>query len=430
MNNVNSNKPLTIPITGQVNRGEKRVQIQIDKDRYELELGVYSPWIKMQFKGGFRKRISGIVRFLLTEIDPELKIYMCPINIDPDKPALPVSHPQVYSTSLSKLHGSFSTLGLSEDTWALNCRVIDEGQFLKQSYDIYEDREEHFMDALKHVKDGLVVSVFDTTDRIQHMFFRYLDSEHPANKGKDSIKFRDAIEDVYVRMDQLLGKTMACLDKEDILLVLSDHGFCSFKWGVNLNSWLYKEGYLIFKNSCSPDGEWFDGVDWSRTRAYAYGLTGIFLNLQDREKLGIVKRGEERDELCHELQSKLTALFDAKNALQPIRRVIISEEALDGPYTQEAPDLIIGYEPGYRVSWNGAIGKVTEDVIEDNTRSWSGDHSVDPELVPGVFFSNWILNGDRPSITDFAPTVLNLFGMEPRGFHDGKVLDLTEPKQP
>ena len=110
--------------------------------------------------------------------------------------------------------------------------------------------------------------------------------------------------------------------------------------------------------------------------------------------------------------------------------MIISEEALNGPYTQEAPDLIIGYEPGYRASWNGAIGKATEDVIEDNTRSWSGDHSIDPELVPGVFFSNWVLNSDRPSIADFAPTVLSLFGMEPRGFHDGEVLDLTEPKQP
>lgn len=429
LDNKKSETLLTLPFTGKINREKKSVKIRIDKTNHELELGKYSPWIKLPFKAGFRKRISGIARFLLIEIDPVLKIYMCPINIDPNKPALPVSHPFIYSASLSKLYGSFSTLGLSEDTWALNCRVIDEEQFLKQTYDIYEGREKHFKDTLKHVKEGLVVNVFDTTDRIQHMFFRYLDAEHPANRDKDSIKFKNAIEDVYTRMDKLLEDIMARLGKSDILLVLSDHGFCSFKWGINLNSWLHKEGYLVFKDGIAPGLEWFRGVDWSRTRAYAYGLTGIFLNVKNREKEGIVKRGKERDELSLELKSKLTAFLDKKNGNRPIRRVIISEESLHGPYTQEAPDLIIGYEPGYRISWNAAIGKVTEDVIEDNTRSWSGDHSIDPELVPGVFFSNWTLNDDNPSITDFAPTVLNLFGMKPRGFHDGKVLHLTKPLQ-
>ena len=425
----NSALPLTTKMIGKLDRDTRKIKIEIDNTKFELEQGTYSPWIRIPFKAGLRKRVYGIARFLVTEIDPDLKIYMCPINIDPDKPSLPVSHPFIYSMDLSKRYGHFSTLGLAEDTWALNCRVIDESQFLTQTYDIYDDREKHFMDALDHLKEGLVVSVFDTTDRIQHMFFRYLDADHPANRDKDSIQYKNAIEDVYVRMDKLLGETIKRLDDDSILLVLSDHGFCSFKWGINLNTWLHKEGYLVFKNDAAPGPEWFEGVDWSRTKAFAYGLTGIFLNIQGRERDGIVTAGEERNQLCMELKTKLTGLYDEKNSQKSIRRVIVSDETLHGPYVPEAPDLIIGYEPGYRASWNSAIGKVTEDVFEDNTRSWSGDHSVDPEMVPGIFFSNWTLNGDKPSIADFAPTILDLFGMEPKKFHDGKVLHLMKPTE-
>ena len=101
---------------------------------------------------------------------------MTPINIDPEKPALPISHPFYHSICLAKLHGTFSTLGLSEDTWALNEGVIDEGAFLKQAYDIYEERKGLLMDVLRKNKAGFVAAVFDTTDRIQHLFFRYLEN--------------------------------------------------------------------------------------------------------------------------------------------------------------------------------------------------------------------------------------------------------------
>jgi predicted AlkP superfamily phosphohydrolase/phosphomutase len=426
--NNGSGEPLGIPIEGKVDLPSKTIRLAIGRTRLQLKEGDYSPWIRLEFKVGLRKRIYGVVRFLVTEMVPHLKIYMTPINIDPEKPALPISHPFYYSMILSKLFGPFATLGLAEDTWALNARVIDEGAFLEQAYDIYEERKRHLLDTLRKRKDGLVVSVFDTTDRIQHMFFRYLTPDHPANIDKDTTVHQHAIERLYQKMDGLIGEIQQIMNKEDLLMVISDHGFKPFKWGVNLNSWLFKEGYLVLKDTANPGGEWFAGVDWARTRAFAYGLTGIFLNVRGREIHGLVEPKKERIALQNEIKKKLESLWIEKSRPRPIRRVLLAQEALKGPYTAEAPDLLVCYEEGFRTSWDSAIGKITGEIMEDNTRSWSGDHCIDPDLVPGVFFSNRIIDDQTPAIEDIAPTLLNLFGLRPYGFHDGKILKLLQNK--
>jgi predicted AlkP superfamily phosphohydrolase/phosphomutase len=327
------------------------------------------------------------------------------------------------------MHGPFSTLGLAEDTWALNEGVIDEDGFLKQTYDIYEERKRLFLDHLGRNKEGLTVSVFDTTDRIQHMFFRYLDADHPANADKDTSSHKHAVEQAYVGADELVGRVMEQIDRRDLLMVISDHGFKPFKWGVNLNSWLWKEGYLVLEDGASPGGNWFENVNWAETRAYAYGLAGIFINTRGREKFGTVEPSHEKEALAGEIKEKLENLVDEQNACKPIRRAVLSQHEFSGPYTADAPDLLIGFETGYRASWNCATGKVTQAIFEPNTKRWSGDHSIDPPLVPGSFFSNWKLKQTKPeiSIMDIAPTVLNLFGIEKPRFQDGKVFDLTRP---
>ncbi|MDY0095047.1 MAG: alkaline phosphatase family protein [Candidatus Vecturithrix sp.] len=419
---------LSLPLKGTVDFAKKTVTLKLLNEALDLKLGEYSPWLQLEFKAGFRKRISGIARFLVTDLEPEVRIYMTPINIDPEKPALPVSHPLYFSIGLSKLQGAFSTLGLAEDTWALNEGVINETAFLEQAYDIYEERKKHLFDSLKKNTEGFVTCVFDTTDRIQHMFFRHLDADHPSNAGKDCDTHKHAIAELYVKMDELIGEVRRALKPDDLLMVVSDHGFKPFKWGVNLNSWLWKEGYLVLKDGATPgEAEWFLNVDWPKTRAFAYALAGIFFNVKGRERDGIVEPGEGRLALQREMKARLEALVDEKRGKHPIRRCMLSQEVLHGPYLRDCPDLLVGYHVGYRASWNSAVGRVTNDVIEDNLKHWSGDHGIDPELVPGVFFSNWKLEQKKPALTDLAPTILSLFGIGRQAFHDGHVLQLSKP---
>jgi predicted AlkP superfamily phosphohydrolase/phosphomutase len=269
----------------------------------------------------------------------------------------------------------------------------------------------------------VVACVFDTSDRVQHMFYRYVDA-----RGHDTQNspHRNAIEELYGRMDGLVGLAMQHADQDTVLFVLSDHGFCSFRRGINLNAWLRDHGYLVLKNGAKESGPYFQGVDWSRTRAYSLGLGGAYINLKGREAQGIVKPGPEAEELKRELISKLSQLRDEERGATGIRTVYASNALYSGPYLPEAPDLIIGYNSGYRTSWDAAVGKVTNHVFEDNCKAWSGDHSVDPLLVPGVLFSNRPIDAADPGIEDMAPTTLGLFGLKPPAWMEGRpVFDLT-----
>jgi predicted AlkP superfamily phosphohydrolase/phosphomutase len=281
-----------------------------------------------------------------------------------------------------------------------------------------------FLDAVAQTKKGLVTTVFDTTDRIQHMFYRYLDPTHPANAGKDTEEWADAIAQVYERADQLLGKVAHLQDDPNtVLMVISDHGFTNFRRGVNLNSWLQENGYLHLKDADErTSGEWFDGVDWSRTRAFALGLTGMFINRQGRERSGIVAEGAEYRALCEEIARKLEQLIDPATGQRCVRRVTLSQKFFDGPYRFDAPDLLIGWEGGYRNSWECAVGQVTGEVFTDNTKSWSGDHCVDPDIVPGVLFCNRAITTENPRLVDIPATTLRLFGQKVPRYMQGKMI--------
>jgi predicted AlkP superfamily phosphohydrolase/phosphomutase len=371
--------------------------LKIQGRTYQLAAGEYSPWIRLTFRTSLGIAARGIARFLVTETAPEFSLYVTPVQIDPARPALPISHPTYYAVYLAKLIGSFATLGMAEDTWALNEGVIDEKAFLEQTYLTHAERETMFLNALDRTRRGVVACVFDATDRVQHMF-------HRQGAG-------GAIEDLYRRADALVGKTLPYVDGQTVLFVLSDHGFASFRRGVNLNSWLHRHGYLALKDGASESGAYFDGVDWSRTRAYALGLSGLYLNLKGREAEGTVDPGREAAELIAELVSKLSNLHDDERDRPAIRQAYATKSLYQGPYLDAAPDLIIGYHDGYRTSWDAATGKVAPDVIEDNDKAWSGDHAVDPPLVPGVLFSNRGIDADDPGIEDMAPTALELFGV-------------------
>lgn len=415
------NEELRIPLEITLS-GNEIVVLKIAKEKFMLKKRTYSKWIKLSFRCGPAMKICGICRFFVKQIHPKFEMYMTPIHIDPEKPSLPISFPLSYSIYLAKMNGSYATLGLAEDTWALNERVIDEDVFLDQAYQNHQEREKMFFDALDKTREGLCVCVFDTTDRIQHMFMRFMSENHPAlDNGVDREKYRDVIEKLYMRMDSLIGQVMEKIKEKDVLIVLSDHGFKLFSRGVNLNTWLYKNGYLTLRNRRKTGREWFQDIDWKKTKAYTFGLSGIYINQTGRESKGIVLP-EDKEGLKKELIKKLQGLIDEGKKETAIKKVYNSTECFDGPYRENGPDLIIGYNEGYRASWGAALGKVEEEVFADNKKSWSGDHCMDPQIVPGVFYCNKKIISDKPHIIDMAPTILDLFGIEPPSYMNGKSL--------
>jgi predicted AlkP superfamily phosphohydrolase/phosphomutase len=225
-------------------------------------------------------------------------------------------------------------------------------------------------------------------------------------------------------MDKLIGRVLEKIDGDTLLLVISDHGFKSFARCMNLNAWLHQNGYLALKDNKSESGDWFEDVDWSGTRAYTMGLNGLYLNIKGREKQGIVDPADA-EALKKELQQKLNGLKDPASGTVGITGVFITGNVYSGPYSENAPDLLVGYGAGYRASWDSVLGKVTGQVFEDNLKAWSGDHCIDPRLVPGVLFSSHKFVEDKPHIADVAPTILSLFGLPLPSHFDGKAWNLA-----
>ena len=415
--------PLTVPLRARLDRGQRQVQVELGTHTVTLTVGTLSDWIPLTFSAMPGVTVKGLTRLLVTELGEHFSLYVSPINLAPDAPAMPISHPSYYATYLAKRVGSFATLGLAEDTWALNEGVTDDATFLQQTYDIDRERESMFFASLDRLHRGCLVCVFDATDRIQHMFWRDIDPGHPAGRGREQAPHRDAIRELYRRNDALVGRVREKMRDGDVLMVISDHGFSSFRRGVNLNQWLLREGYLALQPGTDGSSEWLRDVDWTATRAYALGLTGMFLNLHGREANGIVKPGAEAAALKAEIMGKLRNLADAEKAAVGVNEAFDTTALYSGPYLENAPDLIIGYNAGYRTSWDCATGMVSGPVFEDNLKPWSGDHCIDPRLVPGVFFCNRPVTTKEPSLIDIAPTALLLFGIAPPPYMDGRPIE-------
>jgi predicted AlkP superfamily phosphohydrolase/phosphomutase len=412
---------LKLPFTVTI-KDKDRACLKIAGARYELKQDVYTDWVSVRFHAAPGVSVSGLCKFLLVSTEPELVLYVTPINIDPERPAMPVAYPSVYSVYLAKKQGPYATLGLAEDTWALNEHIITDEHFIQQCLDMDREREAMFLDALDKVPHGLVACVFDGTDRLQHTFWRDIDEQHPARPDPEVLAHRNVIEDLYQRMDDLVGRTVErCRGTETLLLVISDHGFGPFRRGVDLNCWLEQNGYLTLQDG-RGDEEHLAGVDWSRTRAFAIGLAGIYINLKEKYAQGIVEPGAEADRLREEISQRLGELVDPENGASAIKRAYIAGRFYKGPYRENGPDIIVGYQRGYRVSWETAIGRTTTNLFQDNKKAWSGDHCVDPSLVPGILFSNHVVESENPRLIDIAPTVLSLFGVPVPEYMDGKVL--------
>jgi predicted AlkP superfamily phosphohydrolase/phosphomutase len=378
-----------------------------------IRQGQWSDWLQVKFKLGLLQSIRGLVRFHLVRLEPELELYASPINFDPEAPLFPISAPPEYARELAGRIGPFHTTGMVEDHAGLSNERFGEEAFLAQCEDAWREREAMMLHELGRLDGGLFYCLFDTPDRVQHMFWRFREPDHPANRGETPAPaLARVIEDHYRRGDAVVGKALEFADDRTLVIVLSDHGFNSFRRGVHLNSWLHENGLLALRPGIEPGDEAGDllrSVDWSHTKAYALGLSGIYLNLAGREAQGIVPPGEA-DALKAAIARGLRGLEDPGRGAA-IRGVRPREEVYTGPYAGESPDLVVNFAAGYRVSWGSSLGGVPAGVFEDNVRKWGGDHIIDPALVPGVLLMNRPFRGAGARLVDLAPTILAALGV-------------------
>ena len=387
-------------------------KIAIQGHEIVLKEGEWSGWKRIHFSMIPTKSISGICMFYLKQVHPEFKLYVSPVNIDPAQPALPLSTPKNYAQELEEIFGPFFTKGLPADTSALDNDVLNDKEFLEQDDFILEERHKIFDYELERFDSGLLFYYVSSTDQRQHMFWRLIDKEHPAYDPALASRYGNTIRDIYVQMDNLLARAMQKVDKDTLIIVLSDHGFTPFRRGFNLNTWLKESGYHRLINNWKQGQEsFFLNTDWSRTQAYAYGLNGLYINQKGRETEGIVRPGAEKERLVREIARKLEDFRDPQTGERVILHAYVARDVYQGPYVEQAPDIIVGYNRGYRSSWATPLGRIPKPLIEDNTEKWSGDHCMAPEVIPGILLTNRKIRIASPALYDLTPTILNVFGI-------------------
>lgn len=400
-----------------------------------LKAGEWSDWVQLDFEMSMppflpAAHVSGIVRFYLQSVRPHFKLYVTPINIDPSDPGgQKISEPDDFVTELSDELGFFYTSGFQEDYNALKNRVFTEAEFKVQADYVLKERLELLDLSMNTYEDGLLFFYFSSTDLQGHMFWWDTDAKHPTRDEATAKKYHQAMIDLYVQMDDVVGRVLERFGDSATVMVMSDHGFANFRRQVNLGTWLRDEGYLHppdTRSILNPAAGQL--VDWAETRAYALGLNGLYVNLKGRERDGIVDP-TERDVLLDEITKKLLALRDPANGDPVIKTVYRAEEVYRGANVSKAPDLIIGYHRGYRASWVGTLGDMSKEVIEDNDSDWSADHCMAADEVPGVIFANRRIEKANPSLVDMAPTILSAFGLEvPAHMEGGSLFEASAAK--
>jgi predicted AlkP superfamily phosphohydrolase/phosphomutase len=387
---------------------------QGDPRELDIRTGQWSDWLKVKFKAGMLQSVRGMVRFYLVRLEPEFELYASPINFDPGLPVFPLSSPPDYARELESEVGTYYTTGMIEDHSGLNNGRIDETAYLSQCELAFRERERMMFYELERMREGFFFCLFDTADRLQHMFWRFRENRPLEGYGASDCDMTGVIEDHYQACDEIVGRALGYVDEETLFIVLSDHGMNSFQRGFHLNSWLYQNEFLSLKPGLEPGeeaGDLLQGVDWADTRAYAIGLGAIYLNLRGREAEGIV-HDTEAQELKSQIKAGLNAVTDSQKGQVAIRSVSLREDIYQGPYEDRGPDLLVNFAPGYRVSWETPLGGVPRGLFADNCKKWSGDHVIDPCLVPGVLLMNRPFRIQRAHLVDLAPTILGSLEVE------------------
>ena len=397
---------------------EDVAKLVVGDEQRVLQVGEWSDWVPLSFEMIPTQSIPGMVRFYLRQVRPEFELYASPINFDPMAPALPVSTPGDYAAELAEAAGRFYTQGMPEDTKAYTEGVFTADDFLSQARIAGGEIREQYKLVLdefnkSRTADRLLFYYFGSVDQVSHVMFRPTDPEHPAYDADLDQAYEDVVESLYRDADAVVGYTLDHLEEGERLVVMSDHGFASWRRAFHLNAWLRDHGYLKVKNpNLRKEPSLFFNVDWTGTRAYGAGFNGLYVNQLGREKNGIVDE-PARDALLDEIAAKLLATIDPATGEPAITKVYRREEIYqDRGELELGPDLVIGYARGTRIANPSILGEMAAEVFSDNTEAWSGDHGMDHETVPGILLTDRPLKKPATSLKNLAASILAEYGID------------------
>ncbi len=414
-------EPATIEFTLRRDPVHKVARINVQGQEIILKQGDWSKWIPFQFELlPHLAKMPAMAQFYLQEVHPHLKLYVSPINIDPMDPALPICTPEGYSRELATAIGRYCTKGFPEETKALSHGVFSNSEYMDQADGVLKERLLAYDYELNRFQEGLFFFYFSSIDQNTHMLWRNMDPSHHLYEPDECERVKHAIRDCYRTMDDVLAQALSKVDPRTRLMVVSDHGFAPFRREFNLSTWLVENGYAaVLDPDAMGTGEFFSNADWKKTRAYALGINGLYINVQNRDLHGNVKAFQKR-ELAQEIAEKLMAYRDPLNGQQVVLGAYPSHELYRGPYSRTAPDLMIGYNRGYRISDQAVLGTFPPEVIADRQDKWAADHCMDASVVPGVLLANRRVTATDPGLEDMAPSILGEFGLEAPAEMDGR----------
>ena len=406
-------EPLSTDLTIYLDPDRPAAKLVVGDEERVLQEGEWTDWIPMSFTMVPTQGLPAEVRFYLRRVRPELELYASPINFDPMAPAQPISSPSSFATELARATGRFYTQGMPENTGALKTGVLTPQEFLAQARLAGDEVLDEFPYVLSRFDRGLLFYYIGNLDLVSHMMWRAMDPEHPGYDPAVDEPLKDVVTKKYELLDGLITYALDHMPQDTLLVVMSDHGFTSWRRVFNLNAWLHENGYLVVKDASLPEGQdYFRNVDWSRTRAYGLGLNGLYLNLKGREKDGIVAP-EQRDSLLAEIAAKLEATVDPKTGQRAVSHAYLRDKTYSaGGERDIGPDIVMGYAKGTRSSDDSAIGAVGREVLTDNMKMWSGDHCMDAPDVPGILATSRPLKKPATRLNNLAAAVLAEFGVE------------------
>ncbi len=418
-------RDVTLPLRIQpVKKGVKLLLQNASMPAVELAEGTWSRILSFTFTYSiFRTEVKATGRFYLARAKNPLILYLSPLAVDPADPGdfeIGNPHPE-FVTELARRIGPFHTLGMPEDVNAVKHGALGPEPFLSSCNDIVSEQEKMLQLALADQTEGLLAFVFFTSDRIQHFFWAGLDPAHPYNTlDPDGGPFSHVtafhrlgagpIRDIYKRFDRILDTVRSRLSEKDVLLLVSDHGFTTYRRNFHVNRFLVEHGFMTLRDGAAEGDDFLATVAWDRTRAYSVGFAGIYLNREGREGAGRVAK-EQADDLARQITTKATALRDPATGTAPVLRVYRGCDIYTGSAMADAPDLVLGLADGYRFSAETALGACPAEIFADNTEPWTGTHLLDPSLVPGILLANRRLTTRRVDGRDLAPTVLAALGV-------------------